>query len=199
MALRRSFIVAAGFAVLCALVAPSAAVWAQQTPQRPAQTQTPPAAPQRPAQTPPVAAARDGQTFEDWIASCGNLPGTQTQRCVISQTLMNERQQRVLRVTMGYLGPNREPALVFELPLGVFLPAGAALRIDEGAQIPLTYELCTVEGCTAGMLLDAANLQAIRASRTLRIGFLVQAGGETVVLNVSPKGITAGLAALSPR
>lgn len=184
--------------VLAALLAAQEPVSAQQTPNqnRPAQPQATPA---RPAQGQPSASVRDGQVFEDWIANCGSVEGVQGQRCVVSQTLSNERQQRVLRTTMGYLGPNREPAILFELPLGVYLPAGAAVRFDEGAQRPMVFEACVPEGCKAGLILDAPSLQAVRAARSIRIGFLTQAGGETVTLNVSPKGLSAGFAALSAR
>ncbi|MBI3506664.1 MAG: invasion associated locus B family protein [Proteobacteria bacterium] len=170
---------------------------------RPGPAARPPAAaPPAPAAPSPAvpasAAVRDGQIFDDWIASCGKVEGVQNERCVIAQTRVNSQSQRVMRAIVGYIGPNKEPFIVFELPLGVHLPAGAAFRVDEGPQLPMTYDACLPEGCRANMFLDQNVIQALRTGQLIRVGFLASANSETVVLDVSLKGFARGFAALRP-
>ncbi len=82
------------------------------------------------------------------------------------------------------------------LPLGVYIPAGAALRIDERQPIPLRLEFCTRMGCRAVMLLDDATLAAIQGSAALTVRFSPGFTGKVASIRLSPKGLAEAVETL---
>jgi invasion protein IalB len=152
-------------------------------------------APAAPAQTLPV---RDGQVFQDWTARCERIQGRPQERCFLSQTQATPEGQRLVQLNFGYLGPKQEFAGVVYLPLGIYLPAGAAYRIDEGPQVPIQFESCLAEGCRAGFLIDEATLRLLRNGQNIRFGFLSEPNGASLLIAVPLRGFSAGFGGLRP-
>jgi invasion protein IalB len=107
-----------------------------------------------------------------WRTSCaaaeraGPLDCALEQRAFVAQT-----GQLLVRVTVRVDGKERKPALMIQLPLGLHLPAGVELRIDEHKPEPLGLQMCDAAGCYAGMALSDAFLARLNGGRQLLISF----------------------------
>ncbi|CAK0750824.1 hypothetical protein WCLP8_2150003 [uncultured Gammaproteobacteria bacterium] len=138
-------------------------------------------------------APEKGKVFGDWIVDC-ETPKDKPQICFLSQEqTQKEGGGRVLKFSLGKLGPKGEVMVVAILPLGISLPAGAALRIDAKDQKPMILQQCTGEGCVATMVLDKATVDALKAAKEMLVGILPFGGTQTMVINVSVKGLTGGM------
>ncbi len=134
--------------------------------------------------------------FGDWQVEC-EMATDGKPRCFLTQTqLLKENNARLLKMSVGYIGPKGEPVLVAVLPLGIDLRAGVMMKLDEGGDVPLILQQCVQDGCVASKVLDAKGLAAFAKARTLRLGVLPYAGTQSVAMTVSLKGISAGLDAL---
>lgn len=139
-----------------------------------------------------------GKVFNDWVVDC-EAAADGKESCFISQTQTMQQQQqsgRLIKVSVGYIGPGGKPAMVAILPLGIWLPSGAAYQIEGQAQKPLPLQRCLNEGCIASAELDEAALGQMRKANTLTIGIKADPSGQTIVIPVSLKGFDAGLKSL---
>ncbi|MFO7484553.1 invasion associated locus B family protein, partial [Oceanibaculum nanhaiense] len=97
-------------------------------------------------QTAPAPAPAPNQTREqvqDWVVRCLEPQAGQPKRCEMVQVLSDRNSKReVLVMVIGYTAEKASPQAVFVLPLGVLLPAGISLKIDQGAPKTIPYRHC---------------------------------------------------------
>ena len=145
---------------------------------------------------PAPAAPQAGQTFGDWAVECERAQDGK-EKCFLSQSqLLKESNARLLKASIGHLGPKGEPMLVLLLPLGVDLRAGIALKVDDRPQVPVVFQHCVADGCIGALLLDPPTLAVLRGAKRIQIGMMPYASAQTVTVEVSPKGISRGMDAL---
>lgn len=136
-----------------------------------------------------------GKIFDDWVIECENVENDQ--RCYASQNvIVREKNKRILKISVGPIGPKGQNLLVAVLPLGVSIQAGAAYKIDDHQQVSLVIQHCIAEGCVAGAPLDADSIKALQAGKTMTIGVIPFGTPQTVTLPVSLKGLSAALSSL---
>jgi invasion protein IalB len=58
-----------------------------------------------------------------------------------------------------------------QLPLGLNLPAGARLQVDEGKTVDLQVQTCENRGCYANLPIAPDMLAALRTGKQLKISF----------------------------
>lgn len=142
------------------------------------------------------AKSRNGETFGDWKIGCIKRDAARPDLCAVFQRLaVKNSGQQLLRVEVAYAGPKGEPQATIILPLGVFLPAGVALKVDDGKQINVPVLYCTAEGCVTRVTLDKPFLEAMLGGTNLRIGVL-NVERKEFVMRVSLKGFASGFKAL---
>ncbi|MGE5505408.1 MAG: invasion associated locus B family protein [Actinomycetota bacterium] len=145
------------------------------------------------APAPAAAKPENGKRFGDWVVECEQTP--KGERCAVSQTAMKDGN-RVLTVTVGYLGAKGEPVLLAIVPLGISLVAGAAFKIGDAKEVPMQMQQCTVQGCLAVGQMAPAHVKALNDGKSLGIG-VVPAGTENIVgLPVSMNGFKDAFASL---
>ena len=146
--------------------------------------------------TPSAAAPTDGQQFKDWVAACPEVEGAGEVRCFIFQNLaVRESNQPVLSIRIGYVRGSEQPAALMTVPLGVFLPVGMEIRVDESEPTRIAYQVCNQGGCIAALPMDDARIAAFKAGQKANISF--QDGRrQPVTVPVSLSGFTAGFASL---
>lgn len=146
---------------------------------------------------PAAAAQEDSGTpaetrrFQAWTLACpgdGNTGENGTGCRVVQGLTMKDSDRRILTVEAGRVG--QRPVMVVTTPLGVALPAGVALKVDEDEQTDRPYATCVPQGCRASFPLDEGLLPILKRGLEMRIGFK-DSRGETVVIPVSLKGFTA--------
>ena len=154
-----------------------------------AQTQQAPAQPAQPAP--------GGEVFQDWTVRCDQNPSNAAAGgCFIYQNVVNkENQKAVMHIAIGYLSSDQTPAAVITLPLGIRLPPGVAVQIDENQPNRVPIERCLPEGCKVQFRLDAAQVSSFKAGIAGKLTFQ-DAGGRAVAIPFSLKGFTAALNAI---
>ena len=82
-------------------------------------------------EAPAEAAGQPSRPQANWIVSCSQTrPGLE---CRAGQSLfLRQSRQRVLSVAVRMPADTKKPVLLLQLPLGVYLPAGASSRLARG-------------------------------------------------------------------
>lgn len=145
----------------------------------------------------PLAAPTDGDAYGSWRVNCRTDPENQRQGCFLVQNLvLREGGQRVLQFAIGFVEATPEPIALLSLPLGISLPPGAEIRIDDGEPTRLLIERCEPNGCRAGLKLEAEILKELRGGKQMSVTFF-DAKREPIEVPLSLNGIGAGLEALA--
>lgn len=140
-----------------------------------------------------------GQKFGDWSIGCDQDGGQSV--CHLDQAVIdNNTQKPVLQVGVGYLpgqDGKKQPKMVIIVPLGVILPQGLTVQIDDGpgAQVPFLH--CMAAGCRTVVNLDAPTIAKFKAGTKAKMTFAAP-NGQPVSVPVSLSGFTAGFDALKP-
>ena len=146
---------------------------------------------------PAAAQPSDGQTFKDWRLRCGKADAATPPPCHIFQTVVvSQTGQPFLYVAAGYPPEGTGgPTLFLTLPLGIHLPSGVRLSVDQGQPVPVPVVHCDRDGCHARLALDRRLIESLRAGLVAQVGF--QDGvGQPITVPVSLKGFTAALKAV---
>jgi len=139
----------------------------------------------------------DVQTFQDWRVQCESPEGAPQERCYMYQNLvMRESGQRVLLV--GVVRDAQNAAAIFTAPLGVLLPPGVTIQVDDGDEMRVPFQQCGRQGCVARLRLGDELLSAMRAGLEAQVT-IYRADQQPVSLPVSLKGFTAAYTALGER
>jgi invasion protein IalB len=149
--------------------------------QQPAKSKAPPAkstqaAPANPA--PPAAAPADNNGATPatpppgWTARCGSASRDVPLECAIEQSAVLPRTgQLVILVNIRVPADTRTPSALIQLPLGLNLPGGAKLQVDDGAAADLQIQTCEARGCYAGTAISPELLAAMKTGRQLKVSF----------------------------
>jgi invasion protein IalB len=65
----------------------------------------------------------------------------------------------------------RVPVVLVQLPLGLNLPGGAKLQVDDGHPTDLQIQTCESRGCYAGTPAGPDLLAALKSGKQLKISF----------------------------
>src|SRR6185437_7640201 len=131
---------------------------------RAAQT-APPATPQ--AEAPPAPAPQPG-----WAARCTSASREAPLECAIEQTaILSKTGQLIVLVNIRVPSDTHAPILLVQLPLGLNLPVGAKLQVDEGKVMELQIQTCESRGCYATMPLPADVLAAMKSGKQMKLSF----------------------------
>ncbi len=146
---------------------------------------------------PAAAQPSDGQIFKDWRLRCDKADAATPPSCHIFQTVVvSQTGQPFLYVAAGYPreGPGG-PTLFLSLPLGIHLPSGVSLSVDQGQPVPVPVVHCDRDGCHARLALDRRLIKSLQAGLVAQVGF--QDGvGQPITVPVSLRGFTAALKAV---
>lgn len=139
------------------------------------------------------AKAAPAQVFQDWKLQCE----AKAKRCYIFQrTDLQTSGQQVLNVVVGNLGPDGTHIMHFTVPLGIYIPPGIAMKIDDGDQINVPVHTCTPNGCEAILSLESKVLSTLESAKTTNVAFLDAVTRQQLTIGVSMAGFSDAYAAL---
>ncbi len=145
-----------------------------------------------------LTAAEKPKNYKDWGYKCETPKGFDKEICFIFQRITNkENNKRVADITVAY-APNsgKKPLMVVTLPLGVFLPAGIQLRVDQGKEAARApYVQCIKDGCQARVILDDKIMDKLKSGNRLGVAFLTPKQKQ-LGFPVSLSGFTAAINSL---
>lgn len=141
---------------------------------------------------------KQGVSFGDWDVSCGKPPGAREEKCALVQSVIDEERSNVgLRVVFLFASGGQKVLRVVA-PLGVLLPFGLGLRIDE-EQIgdkPLPFIRCRPMGCISEIVVKDALLEKLKTGKQA-LFIIVETKEEGRAIPVSLNGFSKGLERLT--
>lgn len=107
----------------------------------------------------------------------------------MAQKIVDRRGRRIVAIEIINRGVQAF-AQIF-VPLGIYIPAGVAVRVDDGAPIPTNVVDCDRQGCRSVVALDATAITAMRKGGRLAVVFVDSKSGKRLTVTGSLKGFTA--------
>lgn len=137
------------------------------------------------------------EVFGSWTLRCETRAADNGRECIMFQNLvLKTGGQPVLQFAIGLAPADAMPTVILSLPLGIALPPGVSIRIDEGKAAQFPVERCEPDGCRAGMKLRKATVAQLAEGRQLTITFF-DGERQPIVVPLSLDGFSAGYAALA--
>jgi invasion protein IalB len=107
-----------------------------------------------------------------WIARCASPSRDAPLECAIEQNAVLPRTgQLVIAVNIRVPADTHAPSAMIQLPLGLNIPAGAKLQVDDGKTVDLQIQTCEARGCYAGTAIAPDLLAAMKTGKQLKISF----------------------------
>nr|WP_245499735.1 invasion associated locus B family protein [Tepidamorphus gemmatus] len=145
----------------------------------------------------PAAAQGELKTqYGDWQIRCDTPPGAQNQQCALIQSVTAEDRQNVgLTVIVLKTADGRDHILRVLAPLGVLLPTGLGLKIDDKDIGRAQFIRCLPNGCVAEVIIDEELVRTLEGGN-LATFIIFQTPEEGIGIPMSLGGFTEGYAAL---
>ena len=141
-------------------------------------------------------AETETQQFEDWTLRCRPASETQPRTCRIHQQVVAQDSGKpVLQFLAGRFGPEKILGAVIFVPIGVRLPPGLGIQVDERPLHVFPFEICDPQTCQARAVLEGELLKDFKAGLIGHVKFQNAANRE-ISVPISLKGFTAALRAL---
>ncbi len=134
--------------------------------------------------------------FGDWDLRCDTPAGAQNQQCVIIQFVTAEDRENVgLSVVVMKTADKQARILRVLAPLGVLLPRGLGLRIDETDMGTTGFIRCLPNGCVSEVLMDDTLIEQLRSGGQAMF-IIFQTPEEGIGVPISLSGFGEGFDAL---
>jgi invasion protein IalB len=147
----------------------------------------------------PAAALAQGEVKSrhgEWELRCDTPPGAQDQQCVIMQFVTAEDRENVgLSVVVMKTADRQSRLLRVLAPLGVLLPRGLGLRIDDTDMGTTGFIRCLPNGCVSEVLMDENLIQQFRDGEQAMF-IIFQTPEEGIGVPISLEGFAEGFDAL---
>ncbi len=141
---------------------------------------------------PAVAQGVVRDTVGDWQIRCDQPPGASAEQCALVQSVTADNRQNVgLTVVVLKTADDADHIMRVRAPLGVLLPAGLGLRVDDEDVGRAAFVRCVPEGCIAEIYLQDEELSKLQAGDTATF-IIFQTPEEGIGIPVSLTGFTDG-------
>jgi invasion protein IalB len=156
------------FAILIAIVAFGPIGFSlAQTPKSKATAQVAPT-PAAPAATAPATPPAP----PGWAVRCSSVSRDAPLECAIEQTaVLTKTGQLIVLVSIRVPGDTHTPIALVQLPLGLNLPAGAKIQVDDGKTVDLQIQTCENRGCYTTTPIAPELLTALKSGKQLKVLF----------------------------
>jgi invasion protein IalB len=122
------------------------------------------------ADTAPAAAAAAPQP--GWAVRCSSASREAPLECAMEQTaVLSKTGQLIVLVNIRVPSDTRVPVAMVQLPLGLNLPGGAKLQVDDGKTADLQIQTCENRGCYAAAAIAPDVLAALKSGKELKLSF----------------------------
>ncbi len=135
-------------------------------------------------------------THGDWQVRCDTPAGAQDEQCVLMQFVTAEDRDNVgLTVIVLKTADGGSQIMRVLAPLGVLLPSGLGLKIDQTDLGRAGFVRCLPNGCVAEVILEEPLFQQLTSGETATY-IIFQTPEEGIGIPISLNGFSAGYAAL---
>ncbi len=168
------------------------------SPAGPAQVATTTEVPKAPVAPTPVVQAEPPvrSTHGDWQVRCDTPAGASQEQCVLMQFVTAEDRDNVGLTVIILKTADKQARIMRVLaPLGVLLPSGLGLKIDDTDMGRAGFVRCLPNGCVAEVILDDKLLDQLNTGKTATF-IIFQTPEEGIGIPISLDGFQPGFAAL---
>jgi invasion protein IalB len=135
-------------------------------------------------------------TFGDWQMRCETPAGATAEQCALVQNVVAEDRPSVtLVIIVLKTADGKSRLLRVVAPLGILLPSGLGLKIDQTDIGRAGFVRCLATGCVAEVVMDDNLLTQLRGGQAATF-IVFQTPEEGIGIPVSLNGFAAGLDAL---
>lgn len=135
-------------------------------------------------------------THGDWQMRCEVPPGAKAEQCALVQNVAAEdRPNLTLLVIVLKTADQKSRLLRVVAPLGVLLPSGLGLKIDDKDIGRAGFVRCLTTGCVAEVVMDDTLLNQLKGGKNATF-IVFQTPEEGVGVPVSLNGFGPGVEAL---
>jgi invasion protein IalB len=135
-------------------------------------------------------------TFGDWQLRCETPAGAKAEQCALVQNVAAEDRPNVtLLVIVLKTADGRSRLLRVVAPLGVLLPAGLGLKIDQADVGRAGFVRCLTTGCVAEVVMEDNLIDQFKKGQTATF-IVFQTPEEGVGIPVSLNGFGPGFDSL---
>ena len=85
--------------------------------------------------------------------------------------MLTKTGQLIVLLNIRVASDTRQPIAIVQLPLGLNLPAGAKLQVDDGKVSELQIQTCEQRGCYANSPIPPDMLAAMKSGKQLKVSF----------------------------
>ena len=104
---------------------------------------------------------------KDWQIRCDTPPGAKSEQCALIQSVTAEDRTNVgLTVIVLKTADAKSRLMRVVAPLGVLLPSGLGLKIDQTDVGRAGFVRCLPNGCIAEVVMDDALIAKLRTGKT---------------------------------
>ncbi|MBB3809504.1 invasion associated locus B family protein [Pseudochelatococcus contaminans] len=135
-------------------------------------------------------------THGEWQMRCETPPGASAEQCALVQNVAAEDRPNItLLVIVLKTADNKSRLLRVVAPLGVLLPAGLGLKIDQTDVGRAGFVRCLNTGCIAEVVMDDTLLDRLKQGQTATF-IVFQTPEEGIGIPVTLDGFSPGFDAL---
>jgi len=132
-------------------------------------------------------------TFDDWNLVCDTPPGARAEQCAMVQSVVAEDQQNVgLTVIVLKTADGKNRIIRVLAPLGVLLPSGLGLKIDDTDVGRAGFVRCLSNGCIAEVIMQDDLIAKLKAGKMATF-IVFKTPEQGVGIPVTLKGFAEGL------
>ena len=128
----------------------------------------------------------------DWQIRCDTPPGAKTEQCALIQSVTAEDRPNVgLTVIVLKTADQKSRLMRVLAPLGVLLPSGLGLKIDQADVGRAGFVRCLPNGCVAEVIMDDKLVGQLKAGQNATF-IIFQTPEEGIGIPVSLGGFGQG-------
>jgi invasion protein IalB len=128
----------------------------------------------------------------DWQIRCDTPPGAQSEQCALIQSVTAEDRPNIgLTVIVLKTADNKSRLMRVIAPLGVLLPSGLGLKIDNTDIGRAGFVRCLPNGCVAEVVMDDNLMKQLREGQTATF-IIFQTPEEGIGFPMALKGFGEG-------
>lgn len=144
------------------------------------------------AASPAVAQGVVKSVYGDWQIRCDTPPGAKSEQCALIQSVTAEDRPNVSLTVIVLKTADQKSRLMRVLaPLGVLLPSGLGLKIDQTDIGRAGFVRCLPNGCVAEVVMDDNLLNQLRTGTTATY-IIFQTPEEGIGIPMALKGFGEG-------
>jgi invasion protein IalB len=125
----------------------------------------------------PGSAAAQGvvrSVYNDWQIRCDTPPGAQAEQCALIQIVTSEDRPNIgLTVIVLKTADQKTKLLRVVAPMGVLLPSGFGLKIDQADVGHAGFVRCLPSGCVGEVVMDETLIKQMRTGTTATFSYFM--------------------------